>query len=362
MPQTRLYKLASATGFIHPYLTFRERRQMVSARFYGDLPLNRRFGLFQMNRFAPLEPSDRENLPLHERENVISYPLLDKPRDIIKRRRNVLYTPQGFAWRGAVLDEEMSSQIPTTNGHLLRPLRAQERIEKGTLLHAEYGVTFGDWISEQSRSLALVDEVPEPVLLPRVLYDRPYVKREFERLGIAVEIIDKPTLVKEATAIVKPQPDIIWNADDVAAYRRFNGIDPKPPRPGSIIYLSREGAKSEQSRATRSYPTESISEIVEELGGKVVHTGSLGYDDFMALADDAETVIADHGAAMFNLVGWQTRSVIELAAENWWDGCFVFLSAALKIKRHEVLNFKDLDKPALKARVEAHLAGMAGVP
>lgn len=361
MPQTSLYKLAAKLGFVQPYMTYRELRQMVSARFYGDLPRTKRHGLYQTNRFAPLEPSDHAGVPPHARENVISFPVFEHPKTNVKQAQNVLYTPQGFAWRGAVLDEEMSVRGVITNADFKRPLKAVDTLETGTLLQSEYNLTFADWICEQSKSMALAGTVPAPVVIPRFLYERPYVQGEFKRLGLAVHVIDKPTLVKEATVLIKPQPDLIWTWKDVDAYRRFHRLDPVQPKPGSLIYLSREGAKSEQSLVKRSYPSAMISEIVEELGGKVITTGDYGHEDFLALADTAETVIADHGAAMFNLLYWRSKSVIELVPDNWWDGCFVFLSAAVKVRLHETLNFSDLDKQALKARIEAHLAAVAAL-
>ena len=360
MAQTALYKLAASLGFVRPYMTYTERRQMLSAGFFGDLPRKKRFGLLKTNRFAPLDPSDRDSLPPHARQNVISFPLFETPKANVKEVRNVLYTPKGFAWRGAVLDEEISVRGVITNADFKRPLKAAETLERGTFLQGEYNLTFADWICEQSKSMAIAGTVPEPVLIPQYLYDRPYVRGEFDRLGIKVHVVDKPILVKEAMVIAKPQPDLIWQAEDVAAYRQFHGLDPVRPKPGSLIYLSREGAKSEQPLVTRSYPSQLISEIVEELGGKVIVTGDYRHDDFLALAAEADTVIADHGAAMFNLLYWRSRSVIELVPDNWWDGCFVFLSAALGIRLHETLNFSDLDKTALKERITAHLAAVAG--
>ncbi len=360
MPQTSLYRSAAALGLVRRYLNA-ERRQLVAVRFFGDVPRRKRFGLFKTNWCAPLDHPGRDDLPPHERQNILSYPLLVEPKPNVKQHRNVLYTPDGFAWCGAILDETMSVRAPEANRDLMRPLRAAETISKGTLLHGEHSETFGDWMCEQSKSMALAGHVPEPVLLPRFLYEKAYVQKEFERLGLETRAIDKPTLVKEATAIIKPQPHLVWSADDVAAYRSFHGLDPKQPRPGSFVYLSREGATSELSRATRSYPSDIVAEIVEELGGRVVQTGTFGYEDFLALAEDAETVIADHGAAMFNMVYWRTKSVLELVPDNWWDGCFVFLSAALKIRHHEVLNFGGLDKSALKARIEAHLSAVADI-
>ena len=91
---------------------------------------------------------------------------------------------------------------------------------------------------------------------------------------------------------------------------------------------------------------EVCEEVVEDLGGRVVRTEGLHQGDFVNLASDAETVVADHGAAMFNLLLWNTKNVVEIAAEDWWTSCFLALSKALGIESHTVL------RPALHSPEE----------
>ncbi|MEM6889075.1 MAG: glycosyltransferase 61 family protein [Pseudomonadota bacterium] len=193
-------------------------------------------------------------------------------------------------------------------------------------------------MSEHIRCIALAGGIAQaPLVLPEFLAKRGYVRHELDRLGVETRVADSDLHIETATVLRKHTPLNFWKPDEVAAYRKLFGLIPATPEPGSVIYLSRAGVTSEQIRAERSYRSDEIAEVVRHFGGTVVETASMRIEDFAALADKAETVIGDHGAAMFNMMQWRPKRIIEVVTDNWWSSCFVHLGLACDVAEHIVL-------------------------
>ncbi len=181
------------------------------------------------------------------------------------------------------------------------------------------------------------------------------MRHELRHLGIDHIAVARPLLIRNATVIHLPHPYLLWTQSDVVAYRRLFGIEPPAPRAGSLLYLSRDGVKSEQKLADRQFPSAAIARIVEDLGGKVVVTEGMMREDFAVLAGEAESVIADHGAAMFNILQWNTRNIIELVTDNWWSKCFVFLGTSCGVANHALVRTDGRSAAELRALLANHL-------
>lgn len=267
-------------------------------------------------------------------------------------RKDLYYTPIGMAWRNGRIDE-MSSFSPLLKPFVQVPyFGAVDVIDRGTVVQSEFTNTYGDWVTEQSRSLALASKLVSPVVLPRHLKDRGYVRHDLERLGVEGLFPERPVRIREAHVLLKRRPGLYWTREDVAAYRARHGIAPPEAKPGSLIFLSRRGVRSELQEASRTFPTDLVADLVERMGGQVFHTGAMGHDDFTALGESAETVIAEHGAAMFNLLQWNTKNVIELITDNWWSGCFVFLGKAAGVENHVLLRVSGKSPEEISARIQ----------
>ena len=79
------------------------------------------------------------------------------------------------------------------------------------------------------------------------------LQRELAHLGIEYVTLDGPAVIGRACVLRKPSPLTFWREEEVTAYRALFRLDPPPPKPGSLLYLSRAGVRSEQARAARDY-------------------------------------------------------------------------------------------------------------
>jgi hypothetical protein len=268
--------------------------------------------------------------------------------------RNLLYTPRGMGWVDGAFYQRYSLREPALRDLFVRPSpNAASPVPQGTVVQAETPATYGDWVSEHLVSLVTALPICPPLLMPKHLMDKSYVRRDLALLGIETVAVERPVLVHKAVVLPKRRFSHYWTADEVEAYRRALHIEPIQPRPGSILYISREG---EQSEGTfRNYPSELTAGIMTELGARVVLARQTSYEEYLALAEEAETVIADHGSAMCNLLFWNTRNVIELFNEQWWNGCFLFLAKALGIENYALIRVDNIDRSELRCRIIHHL-------
>ena len=120
------------------------------------------------------------------------------------------------------------------------------------------------------------------------------------------------------------------------------------------MYLSRQGEKSE-FKNERAYPSETTAEIMAGLGAKVVLARETSHEQYAALAAEAETVVADHGAAISNLLFWDATTLIELYTEDWWTPYFIFLARAAGVENHALIRVDGLDREGLRRRLVEHL-------
>lgn len=327
-----------------------KRSPLRVAIFYGDIPITHRSS--SVGRLDGVVPS-----PGERQVNFVCDHEYDHSRPLSRNYENVTYTSAGYAWIGTKLHTSLSARVVRSARVILKD-RLRRRgvvIQKATLVESVHPNTYGDWTSEYMKSIALCPDSPKPLVLAEDFADRAYVRNELGRLGIEYVTIDRPVLIREATVLHKQRPFILWNSDDVAAYRRLFRIVPPTPRPGSILYLSRRGVTSELTRVTRAYRSEVIEKIVSTLGGRVVYTDGMTRDDFATLASEAETVVADHGAALFNILQWKPRNLVEIVADNWWSRCFVFLGTSCGVSNHAVVRCDERSDAELSAILEGHL-------
>jgi hypothetical protein len=190
-------------------------------------------------------------------------------------------------------------------------------------------------------------------VLPGFLAEKPYVSRDVAALGHEIVAVDAPTLIERAQVLRKQLPSYYWGAGDVGAYRSAFKITPPPARKRSITYLGRFGTVSESVQ--RDYPTEIVASIVKSLGGGVFDTRQSSPDAFNEMAPDMETVIADQGSALFGVMHWRTKNVIELTRRDWWHNANLFIAKGAGVENYAVIAVDDLDESALRTRIEGHL-------
>lgn len=327
------------------------RRLDRCAYFYGDTPKNHRtFAVGPTPEHTDLSAHGNSAFPAKNFVCVQSY---DQDRPAKATYEKVVYSPHGYALHNGRIDYSLSARKKDYNRDFPKLLLRQSDTHLGsaTLIESHFPNTYGDWVFEQMRSLTKHLPLQAPLLLPRDIAARGYVKRELDQMGINFLVAATNVKIDRAHVLHKPQHLNFWDNGDVSAYRNALKIEDVPTRSGSVVYLSREGVTGAHAYVTRTYKSAEVSEIVSELGGRTVLTEGMGMDDFRELASEAETVIADHGAAIFNILQWRPKRVIEIVTNNWWDSSPLFVSRAMGVQLHGLVVCDDLDLAGLRHRL-----------
>ncbi|MHA7871788.1 MAG: hypothetical protein ACX939_05500 [Hyphococcus sp.] len=334
------------------------RHPLVRARVMIASPLQK--ALAAAGRWEPLSPEERATrqtdaaVPVtgdRVTQHRIEYAA---PRDEFIDVHDLLYTPEGLAAKDGRYIARYSLRDPSTAEILKTPPGDSARaIAEGTIVETETPYTYGDWVIEYLQALITTDKVIEPLVLPVVLARKPYVIRDIKALGLSYEIADTLVRIGRARLIRKRIPSFYWRPEDVTAYRRAFNVTPPAATPGSMIYLGRFDIESEA--AQRQYPSETVARIVESLGGKVVDTREVSPAKFDDLAPQMETVIADQGSAIFGVMHSQTKTLIELAADDWWCNANAFVAHGAGVRNYAVIHIYNKNEAALRRRIEEHL-------
>lgn len=256
------------------------------------------------------------------------------PRPELTHENNIRYLPPGTACRGFQMIQDYSVRSIGLKSLLWQFRRTGRILDQATIIHAEYPNTYGDWVTEHLKALALVGNTNGPLVLPAFFRSRQYVNRDLAFIGQETVFADEPILIRNCTVIHKTKTVNGWDAADVAAFRKKFRFRNLKPIPGSILYLSRAGVVSAHAGVTREIRHECVEKVIQAFGGQTVKTDGLGIEDFLQLGERAEIIVADHGAAMFNILHWNAKHVIEIVPDDWWSRCFVILSNACGVESH----------------------------
>lgn len=279
-----------------------------------------------------------------------------RPRDpVIWADEKVLYTARGQAWSGGTLRRRHSIRDPSPRELAAGPGSPTARLPVATLLQCEYPYSYGDWVSEGLLSLAAVEPLDMPLLLPDFLARKAYVQADAKRLGFECRAVESTVQIDRARVLQKTYPLMNVPTDGIRQLRARLGLRPPDPRPGSLLYLSRAGETSEVFQ--RHMPHDVIEPVMRQLGARIVHCRDWRYDDYHRLAEDAETVVADFGSAAFNLIQWKTRRLIQLYSEAWWDGWGLFVAQATGVSSIAMLCVDGIDATRLEQRLRRMLEG-----
>lgn len=301
---------------------------------------------------GPPVPFEGDN-PVSAESNVETRRQIDPEAIAVKTVENITYTRFGQTWVGGRLMREYGAKEPSFRD-LIGPGRPKSELDRATIVQSFWATTYGDWVGEHLSSLIYFGCPKPPLALPGFLEDRPYVRRDCERLGLKVAFIDDTTLIRNCVILPKVRHGNYFRSDDPRRFCEAFGVAPVAPRAGSIVYLTRRRAVS--YGPARHHPFEEILAAVAEIGARVIDTDDLTFDGWVALGAEAETVIADHGAALFNMMYWRPRCVIELFSGGWWNNSFLFVGAAVGVERHFLFNTDGLDRSAVECRVKSALA------
>ncbi|HWH81175.1 MAG TPA: glycosyltransferase 61 family protein [Burkholderiaceae bacterium] len=281
--------------------------------------------------------------------------MFDRPRPRVTHASNLLYTRLGMAWQSGTLQRRYSFQEVGPRHILERPRGAARTFARASILQSQTPLTYGDWVSEHvaALSVAIVERrLVEPLLLPQWWFSKSYVQRDLGLMGIRAEGFDATVRIEDATVIHKTRHSHFWARSEVEAIVAAMKIVRRPCAPGSALYLSRKGERGEG--AARQVNNDVAEAAMTESGVQVVRTAGLTREDYIDLATSAETVFFDHGSAVYNMLHWQTRRVVELYAPTYWDPSFLLLADCLGIHDYHVWQCgPDASREALVSRVAA---------
>lgn len=279
----------------------------------------------------------------------------ETPRALEERVSGLLYTETGAGWKDGVLHESYSLRPPSLVDLWRKPTTNGAKVVKqGTVVQVETPYTYGDWVSEHMMCLVKVDEILTPLLLPQHLAERKYVQRDLNRLGVPFEAVSGPTRIENALVLHKTRHSHYVTHEEVISYRKKLSISPPIPDAGSILYLSRKGVIGDGVR--RTYPSERVEKALQPWNVKVVDTSTAQLEDYLMLAPYAETVVADFGSAYMNVLEWNTKKLIVLFTDEWWDSCTLFLTQALGMEEVVYVRIdNEMPQESLREAIAHHL-------
>lgn len=281
-------------------------------------------------------------------------------RPAYERVSGLAYSPTGKGWVGGQLVEKYSVSPIRLEELRARPPAAPERVQAGVVVECDSAYSYGDWTHCYLGTLLSVDFPDLPVFIPHHLAQKSYVRRDLEGAGVNWITAEGWVEIEEACVLRKPNPLTYWTPHDVAAYRDAFGIRPAPPVPGSVSYLGRFGFQGEVH--ARQFPSELAATAVRAMGGTIVSQGDLNTGTAHRFADEAETVIGDHGSGMLNIMFWRPKTVIELFVDNYWVNNTLFVAAAMGVQNMAVLRVDDLSAAEIETLITRCLEYFAETP
>ena len=281
------------------------------------------------------------------------------PRPKSEDVKDLIYTPEGMAVVAGKIVERFSVRAPSIPEILKTPRRAATTLIAGTIIEAETPYTYGDWVGDFICALVIAEKIVEPLVLPAFLAEKSYVMRDVKALGLSYTVATQPMRIGAATVLRKCLPSYYWSHNEVAAFRRAFNLTPPEPQRGSISYLGRFDTMSESVQ--RTYPTEAVAEIIKSLDGFVIDAREASPEKFNEIADKTETVVADQGSALFGVMHWKTKNIVELTRRDWWHSANLFIAKASGVANYAVVAIDGLSDAALRARIEGHLRAFGAI-
>lgn len=242
---------------------------------------------------------------------------------------NLVTTPLGGGWLSGKLHQRYSAGVPGIR--MLTEDRTPKRIiDSGYVVQSAHHDTYGDWVSEYLCPVVRALPLNAPLFLPRRLSAQGYVRRDLKEWGVDWKPVEHPLQITHAKVLRQQKYFVHFPREDAALLHRLWPRSAKPARPGGIVYLSRRGDLSQV--AHRTYPSALIEALVEARGGRILLTATASKADYEMAAEFSETLIFDHGSAIYNTIGWPVRRIVEIVNDGWWNNAFLMLADAIGIQ------------------------------
>lgn len=273
--------------------------------------------------------------------------------DLSPEIKDLVYTPNGMAWKSFELIADWSVREPSLSEALSYPMFLKEEIEFGVLVECVTPYTYGDWVSEVLMTLVKHLPLRGPLLLPRCWYEKSYVIRDLNFLGVPFYCVKDSIRVKQAICLLKERPSHYFLEEEIKIYRRAFRVTGAKPASHSLIYLSRKNVLGDAYR--RVYPSSELEELVMRLGGTVVDTSLATLDDYKSLIYRADVVVADFGSAILNMLYWNASRLIVVYSPDWIDMAPFFLAKGLHLCDIRTVDYTRYEMNLFLKEVECHI-------
>ncbi len=256
------------------------------------------------------------------------------PRPLLENVVDLIVTPKGGSWQGGRFEERYSAGKPGLR-LLLEDRRPDETLSEAYVVQCVHNDTYGDWVSEYLVPILRAAPLSAPLLLPLQVASKPHVARDLKALGIEWRAIEHAIKIENAFVLRQQKFFVHFPESEIQLLRQFFGKANVSPRPGGLVYLSRHAERSDI--AARPYPSLAIEEMVKLRGGRIIRTYGATLEEYADAAIDAETVIFDHGSAIYNALGWPVGRAIEIASDTWWNNAFLMMANAAGIEDYTII-------------------------
>lgn len=301
----------------------------------------------RLGRFHPIPPEEKalklektirfkgdKPIQIKGADNIQGRMVFRNNRPLMEEVDRLVVTPLGGAWRDNQFYERYSTRAPGLR-LLTENARPEKKVAYGYVIQSAHADTYGDWVSEYLGALARVERLDAPLYLPSFLTARAYAARDLAQLGVSYAPIDKPVLIEKAKVLRQQKHFVHFTPDEAAGLKKFWRPGPPSPAPGGVVYFSRHGEASEV--AQRTYPSRLVEDIVAARGGHVLRTANASRETYDAAAPFAETLIFDHGSALYNAINWPVKRVVEIISDQWWNNAFLMMADALGINDYTII-------------------------
>lgn len=275
-----------------------------------------------------------------------------KPRPVWEDVDDLIVTPKGGGWVAGQFCERYSACQPGLR-MLFEDCRPTTTVDEAIVVQSAHKDSYGDWVSEYLCAIARAYPLSAPLLIAAELGRRPYVHRDLDALGVTWRSVNAPVKIRRARVLRQQKFCVNFSPSDATILRRLFPARMVSPRPNGVVYLSRHGEVA--AVANRPYPSELIEEVVVAHGGRVIRTAEASRDDYAAAAVDAETVIFDHGSAVYNAIAWPVRRLIEVASDSLWNNAFLTMAQAIGICDYTIIR-GDLSESHIRGQLTKTLA------
>jgi capsular polysaccharide biosynthesis protein len=214
----------------------------------------------------------------------------------------------------------------------------REKFDRGILGIQDWAINYFHWMTEMlPRIVAMKYHHPLiPVVIPSNYLKYPFIVESLDLLKVDVKIVEVRQSLKIDRLYITAIPHVGRFNEGLMHFFRDKFIQNFTPstHPNRLIYITRGKA-----RRRRVSNEDEVFELLESRGFEKVTLEDLHLKDQVRLFQEANVVVANHGAGLTNIMFMQKgQSVIELKSDNNDYWCYFSLARVYRLKYFYILS------------------------